>query len=195
LERIKEGDRQALSDLFQRNTRRLAVLVHYKLNPELRRFADIDDVVQETLLEAYRDIDQFEYRKPGSFLNWLARIADHVIADLSRSQGRQKRAAQVVPFKSESNPAGPEPVVSLTPSRILAEKEGLALLIARLDRLPDNYREAILLAKVEGLTTQQLAERLGQSRESVALLLHRAVKRFRALEDHSEGHSGESRQH
>ncbi|HEU4389005.1 MAG TPA: sigma-70 family RNA polymerase sigma factor, partial [Blastocatellia bacterium] len=166
LERVQQGDKQALSDLFQKNIRRLAVLVHYKMSPDLRRFADVDDVVQETLLEAYRDIDQFNYRKPGSFLSWLARIADHVIVDLARSQGRQKRAAELVRFKSESNPLGPDPAVSSTPSRILAEKENVALLIAKLDRLPDNYREVILLAKVEGLTTQELAGRLGQSRES-----------------------------
>ena len=186
LERVKEGDRQALSDLFQKNTRRLAILIHYKMSPELSCVAEVDDIVQETLLKAYRDIAQFKYRNPGSFLSWLARIADHVIVDLARSQGRQKRAADVVRFKSESNPVGPEPAVSVTPSRILAEKESLALLIARLDRLPQNYREVILLAKVEGLTTQELADRLGQTRESAALLLHRAIKRFRALVEQPE---------
>jgi DNA-directed RNA polymerase specialized sigma24 family protein len=37
------------------------------------------------------------------------------------------------------------------------------------------------LAKVEGLTTAEIAAKLGKSREAAALLLHRALKRFRAL--------------
>jgi DNA-directed RNA polymerase specialized sigma24 family protein len=44
----------------------------------------------------------------------------------------------------------------------------------------------ILLAKFEGLTTAELAERLAKSRESVALLLHRALKRFREIEQSPE---------
>jgi len=182
LERVKSGDRQALSDLFQKHQRRLAVLIRYKMSDDLRRLSDVEDVLQDVLLEAYRDIDQFKYRKPGSFVSWLAGIADHVIADLARAGGRQKRAGALVPFRSNSNPLGPEPAVSVTPSRILAEKEKLTLLIAQMDRLPENYRQAILLAKVEGLTTQELAARLGLSREAAALLLHRAIKRLRAIQ-------------
>ena len=88
-----------------------------------------------------------------------------------------------LPPASESNPSGPEPVDSRTPSRILAEEEGLRRLLAKLNSLPDNYRQAILLMKVEGLSTQEAAGRLGKSHEATALLLHRALKRFRALED------------
>ena len=56
-------------------------------------------------------------------------------------------------------------------------------MLAKLDSLPDNYRQAILLMKVEGLTTEEAAVRLGKSKEATALLLHRAVNRFRALEE------------
>jgi len=54
-------------------------------------------------------------------------------------------------------------------------------LFARLEGLPPDYREAILLAKVEGLSTAEIAARMGKTREAVALLLHRALKRLRAL--------------
>jgi DNA-directed RNA polymerase specialized sigma24 family protein len=39
------------------------------------------------------------------------------------------------------------------------------------------------MAKIEGLSTVEMAERLGKSREAVALLVYRAVKRFRALRE------------
>jgi len=51
-----------------------------------------------------------------------------------------------------------------------------------LDALPAEYREMILLAKFEGLTTKEISARVEKSRESVALTLHRALKRFRELE-------------
>jgi len=54
-------------------------------------------------------------------------------------------------------------------------------LLAKLNSLPENYRQAILLMKVEGLSTQEAAARLGKSNDATALLLHRALKRFRSL--------------
>jgi RNA polymerase sigma-70 factor, ECF subfamily len=182
IDRIKNGDREALSQLFDQHRRRLAVLVHYRLGPQMRGLVEIDDILQETLLKAYVQFDQFTYRAPGSFLRWLARIMDHVIADAARYHGRQKRcAAEVLPLRSESNPGGPEPADSRTPSRLLAQDESLRALLQELDELPEDYREVILLAKIEGLSTQEVAERMGKSREAVALLLHRAIKRLKKL--------------
>jgi RNA polymerase sigma-70 factor (ECF subfamily) len=184
VDRVKNGDHAAFALLFEKYKRRLAVLIHYKLSPELRRFAEVDDVLQETLIEAYRDIDSFSYRKPGSLFTWLSRISDHVIADLARFHGRQKRhPADLIRFRSESNPEGPEPVDTRTPSRVLSEKEGVLALIERLNQLPEDYRQAILLSKVEGLSTEEVAARTGRSKEAVALLLHRAIKRFRSIQD------------
>ena len=188
IERIRDGDQEALSALFEKHRPRLAVLIHYRVSPELRSFFEVDDILQETFLKAFRDFDQFRYQSPGSFMSWLARIADHVMADLARSQGRQKRhAAEMLRFRSESNPSGPEPLDSKTPSRILSEEEGVRGLLAKLNSLPENYRQAILLMKVEGLSTQEAAAQLGKSNEATALLLHRALKRFRSLEDPQRG--------
>ncbi len=184
LDRLGKGDESAFTALFEKYQKRLAVLIHYKLSPELRRLTEVEDVLQETFLEAFRDIKQFRYEKPGSFLGWLSRIASHVVADTARFHGRQKRrAGDVVRFRSVGNPDGPEPVDSATPSRLLAEKEKLSALIRRLDQLPEDYRRVILLAKVEGLANAELAEQLGRTREATALLLHRAIKRFRALQE------------
>jgi RNA polymerase sigma-70 factor (subfamily 1) len=181
IERVRQGDGDAFRGLFAKYRHRLAVLIHYRLGPELRRHADVEDILQETLLKAFRDIRQFDYQSPGSFFRWLARIADHIVADMARFQGRQKRAAEVVRFRSESNPGGPEPADTGTPSRIFRENEALGRLIEELNLLSEDYRRVILLSKVEGLTTAEVAQQLGKSNEATALLLHRAIKRFRAL--------------
>jgi RNA polymerase sigma-70 factor (ECF subfamily) len=186
LEQAQSGDREALSRAFEKYQRRLAVLVHFKLSDRTRTFADVDDIVQETLLRAFRDIRNFSYQAPGSFLRWLSAIADHVIVDRVRYQGRERRAGEEVRFRSASNPAGPEPADTKTPSRLLAQQEAVERLLNRLAALPEDYREAILLAKIEGRSTAEIAIQLGKSREAVALLVYRAVKRFRTLSEAGE---------
>src|SRR5581483_9641294 len=114
-------------------------------------------------------------------VRWLAAIADNVIADRARYRSRERRAGHEVPFRSESNPLGPEPADTRTPSRLYAREEALQRLLGRLSAPPDPYREAILMAKIEGLTTAEMAERLGKSRDEVAQLVFRAVQRFRAI--------------
>jgi len=183
VERFKNGDTGAFSQLFQLYHRRLAVSVYYRMSPEMRAVNEVDDILQEVFLSASRSIEQFTYRSPGSFMAWLLHIAEHVIIDSARHQNREKRRAEeIVRFRSESNPTGPDPVDSNTPSRLFAREEALQLLLKKLDALPPDYRQVILLAKFEGLSTQEVAAHMGKSRETVALLLHRAVKRFRELE-------------
>jgi RNA polymerase sigma-70 factor (ECF subfamily) len=180
LDRFRQGDEHAFTELFHRYRPRLAVLIHYRLSPALRLTTEVDDMLQEVFLIAARDLDRFEYRSPGSFWRWLARIVAHVVADTARFHARQKRqAAEMVRFRSESNPAGADPATSETPSRIFSQSERLRDLLRRLDALPENYRNVILLAKFEGLETAEIAERLSTTREAAALLLHRALKRFR----------------
>jgi RNA polymerase sigma-70 factor (ECF subfamily) len=181
LEKAKAGDSDALSQVFERNRRRLLVLVHYKLGPRARQMSEAEDVVQEVYLRACRAIDRFQYQSTGSLMRWLSSIADHVIIDRARYEGRERRAGEEVPFRSESNPMGPEPLDTRTPSRLLSQEEAVGRLLARLDALPDDYRSAIVMAKIEGLSTAEMADRLGKSREAVALLVFRAVKRFRAI--------------
>ena len=186
LEQARSGNQQALSRAFEKYRRRLAVLVHFKLGSSAREFADAEDVVQETCLRAFRDIGNFSYQSPGSFFRWLSAIADHVIIDQVRYQNRECRAGEELRFRSETNPQGPEPADTKTPSRLLAQREAVQRLLDRLDGLPEDYRQAILMAKIERLSTAEMAERLGKSREAVALLVYRAVKRFRELSDASE---------
>lgn len=178
LQQARRGDEEALSRAFERCRRRLAVLIHFKLGGH--NFAEAEDAAQETCLRAFRAIDSFQYQSPGSFFRWLASIADHVVIDRARYESRACRNAEELPFRSESNPLGPDPADTRTPSRLYAQQEAVDRLLARLAALPDHYREAILMAKVEGLSTGEMAERLGKSRDDVAQLVFRAVQRFRA---------------
>lgn len=184
IERFRDGDDAAFGQLFRKYRPRLAVLIRYKLSQSMRERVEVDDILQEVFLEASRDINAFTYRSPGSFMSWLSRIADHVISDEARAQARQKRAAvELVRFRSESNPSGPEPIDTATPSRILEQNERAERLFSRLEALPADYRAAILMAKIECLSSAEMATRLERSREAVAVLLCRALQRLRTLQE------------
>jgi RNA polymerase sigma-70 factor, ECF subfamily len=183
VERFKRGETEAFSLIFRKYRRRLAVLVYYKMSAELRAAVEVDDILQEVFLAAARDMGNFTYQSPGSLMAWLSRIADYGLMDAARYQKRGKRhAEEMLRFRSESNPGGPEPVDRETPSQVFARAENMQILLKKLDALSADYREMILLAKFEGLTTKEISERVKRSRESVALTLHRALKRFRELE-------------
>ena len=183
VERFKRGDQTAFSMLFGKYHRRLAVVVRYKMSEELRGRLEVDDILQDVFLAAAQGLSRFTYQNPGSFMAWLSRIASDTIVDAARHQNRKKRCAEeLLRFRSGSNPNGPEPVDFATPSRVFAQQESLQILLRKLDALPTEYRDVILLAKFEGLTTSEISERLGKSREKVALTLHRALKRFREIE-------------
>ncbi len=59
IERFREGDDDAFSQLFRKYRPRLAVLVRYKLSESLRHRVELDDILQEAFLEASRDIGSF----------------------------------------------------------------------------------------------------------------------------------------
>jgi RNA polymerase sigma-70 factor (ECF subfamily) len=183
VERFQRGEQGAFSLLFGKYRRRLAVLVHYKMSDDLRSRLEVDDILQEVFLAAAQGLERFNYQSPGSFMAWLSCIADHAVVDAARYENRQKRRAEeMLSFKTESNPNGAEPMDLMTPSRVFAQRESVQALLRKMDVLSPEYREVILLAKFEGLTTFEISKRLGKSRESVALLLHRALKRFREIE-------------
>lgn len=181
--RFQNGDQSAFSLIFRKYQRRLAVVVYYKMSADLRSRMEVDDILQVVFFAAARALDRFDYQSPGSLMAWLSRLADNAIVDAARFESREKRRAeQLLAFRSESNPLGAEPIDFETPSRVFARKETMDNLLRSLDSLPAAYRQAILLAKFEGLTTAEIAERIGRSREDASLLLHRALKRFRELE-------------
>jgi RNA polymerase sigma-70 factor, ECF subfamily len=178
LERVRAGGEEARSQLFERYRRRLVVLIACKLGPEWRGTLDPEDLAQETLLRAHRDLGDFHYQTPGSFLRWLSAIADHAIADAIRYQGRERRrAAEVVPISRI------EPVDSATPSRVFAQEERVQRLVRLLDELPEQYREVLVLTKLEGLTIEEVSQHLGKPRPAVSLLVFRAAQRLRELLD------------
>src|SRR5258705_7954548 len=81
VERFKKGETEAFSLIFQKYRRRLAVLVHYKMSPELRGAIEVDDILQEVFLAAAHDMGNFTYQSPGSLIALISRDSYHLLMD------------------------------------------------------------------------------------------------------------------
>ena len=147
------GDQDAFARLYAEYVR----LVHAILLGRVPR-RDVDDLVQEVFITAYQRIR--ELRDPSAFGGWIAAIARNRATDYLR-QARK-------PIELPDNLPGGDPI----------EAETLAVLdIVR--KLPEAYRETLLMRLVEGMSGAEIAERSGLTPASVRVNLHRGMKLLR----------------
>lgn len=168
----------------------LLVVIASRLGAALARQYAPEDVLQETLLHAWRDRASCRWGGVGSFRRWLLGIADHRIADLADHEGAAKRGGgqAPVPFSvlqagsagSTLGWAGPSPTT--TPSRAAEASERALAMGEALEGLPDDLREVVRLRLFEDLSLRETGERLGLGLSAVAHRFRRgALEYHRAL--------------
>jgi RNA polymerase sigma-70 factor (ECF subfamily) len=191
------GDPEALDQLFARCLPRLRRLIALKAGTALRH-GDLDDLVQEAYLEATRQFADYTYQGPDSFFRWLATVALHRLANLQRMAAAQKRdrrrerplqgdGSTMVPGAVQPAAAGPGP------RTVSVGAEAQARLDQALASLSEADRDVITLARVQGLPLQEIAERMGRTKNAVALLLSRALRKLKAAMGDGHGEDGGGR--
>jgi len=178
----KDGDRNALNQLCSVYGERVRRIVRLRLGKKLRPKLDSVDVVQDALVLALSGLDGFTYKDEGDFLRWLSKIAENRLRDMFDKYHADKRDVhKEIPFKYKGGSAdsgsvgAPEPMRDTTPSIILGRKEALDRLEKALDELKPEYKEIIVLKKIEGLSHAEIAEQLGKNTGAVRMLLARAM--------------------
>jgi RNA polymerase sigma-70 factor (ECF subfamily) len=149
----RAGDRAAYGRLYDR----FAPMVHGLLLARVPR-SDVEDLLQDVFLQAMRRLSSL--RSAEAFGGWLATIARN------RARDHWRRGEDTVEL--------PEDVAG-TPH---SEGEALAVLAA-IRRLPEAYRETLVLRLVEGMTGPEIAERTGLKAGSVRVNLHRGMQLLR----------------
>jgi RNA polymerase sigma-70 factor (ECF subfamily) len=149
----RDGDRSAFGRLYDR----FAPMVHGLILARVPR-AEADDLVQEVFLQAMRRIGSL--RDPERFGPWLAAIARNRARDHHRSA---RTLVELPDDLAGSAHAGPDALG----------------ILAIIRRLPDAYRETLVLRLVEGMTGPEIAERTGLTPGSVRVNLHRGMQRLR----------------
>lgn len=178
----KSGDNLAIEKLYEIYSERILRVVRLRMGSELRSKMQSMDLVQDALLCSFRDLGDFTYRNEGDFLRWLSRIAENKIRDNIDKLHAQKRDIKKEVQLNDSSQStngtfvpGIEPADTTTPSRIISRKEEQEKLEKAMQRLNPEYREVILLAKIEGLSYKQIGEKIGKSPDAVRMLLGRAL--------------------
>src|SRR3954465_8928179 len=139
--RARAGDADAFRQLVERHSKPM-FRVAYRMTGNQH---DADDVVQETFLRAYRQLDHFEER--ANFGTWLHRIAINCSLDLLRSRGRHdKQYGGDPPAAGRAGKAD-----APQPDRLLLSVEMQEHVAKALERLSGNERTAFMLRHFEGM--------------------------------------------
>jgi RNA polymerase sigma-70 factor (ECF subfamily) len=184
--RARAGDQDAFRELTDPYQRELQVHI-YRIVGSTQ---DAEDLLQETLLGAWRGLEQFEGR--ASVRAWLYRIATNRSLDALRARRRcpqEQRMTQMPEPTRWSEPIWLEPYPDILLDRIPDEapgpearyetKEAIALaFIVGLQHLPPQQRAVLVLRDVLGYRAGEVAEMLGTSEASVNSLLRRARAAF-----------------
>jgi RNA polymerase sigma-70 factor (ECF subfamily) len=157
----------------------------------LRGFPDArinaSDVVQQTLLDAYRQRQQFRGEGPSEMAAWLRRMLACNLADAHRALHRGKRdvererSLEAELAESSARLASWLASDQSSPSQQAVRNEQELHVSDALAALPDAQREAIVLHYWQGCSLAETAQQLGRSPAAVAGLLHRGLKTLRGL--------------
>ena len=175
--RAKGGDQGALEALFS------------NLSPALYQTAlrlvgtpeEAEDVLQEGMLSAFRNLRRFEGR--SQFSTWLTRIV--INAALMRLRSRRARPAVSLDERLAEDDdmtfADQFPDTAPSPEQIVARRELETLLRENLETLSPVLRSAFILREMEGFSTEEAAEELGISQGTLKARLHRAKRQLSRL--------------
>jgi len=180
LRRLRAGEEAAFEDLVRRFGGRMRAVARRILGDE----HEADDALQEAVLSAFDALPGFEGK--SSLGTWLHRIA--VNSALGRLRTRKRRAEESIDALLPQWKEDGHHVAAWTEWRDpsedpLVREELRGLVRASVDRLPDGYREVLVLRDMEGWSTAQTAEALGIREEAAKVRLHRARQALRGLLD------------
>lgn len=178
----KRGDDSALEQLCRVYGERVRRIIRLRMGREIRPRLDSIDLVQDALVSALGGLKDFTYKNEGDFLRWLTKIIQNELRDnLDKIYTEKRDIRKEVRLENYGPTTGggfvgtPGLIEATTPSVIMSKKEDLDKLEKAIDELKPDYREVIVLAKIDGLSYKEIADRLGKSIDSVGHLLSRAM--------------------
>jgi len=176
---------EAAADSLERFRAYLRLLVRLHLDRRLQGKLDPSDLVQQTLLEAYRSAHKLTGRGEAEKAAWLRKALSHQMAHAVRDLGRDKRdiarerSLEAALAESSAQLEKWLAAEQSSPSDRAARQELSIRLAAELEALPEAQREAVVLHYWQGMTLPEIAEHFGRSPAAVAGLLQRGLKSLR----------------
>ncbi|MGH3431867.1 MAG: RNA polymerase sigma factor SigE [Thermocrispum sp.] len=131
---------------------------------------DAEDLTQETFIRVFRSLSSY---KPGTFEGWLHRITTNLFLDMARRRSR---------VRMEGLPEDTDRIIGDDPSpeQVYSDTHLDPDLQAALDELPPEFRAAVVLCDVEGLSYEEIGATLGVKLGTVRSRIHRGRQALRA---------------
>jgi RNA polymerase sigma-70 factor (ECF subfamily) len=182
LQEARAGDAEVLGRALESCRDYLLMVADRGLDADLMAKGGASDLVQDTLLGAYRDFTRFHGRSRDELLAWLRTILRNNLAVFRRRyRGTGKRrVALEVPLEATSSGVPPAVLTcdAMTPGALAARREQTAALMVALGRIPEDYRRVVLWHQYDRLTFQEIGRRLDRSAEAARKLWSRALIRL-----------------
>lgn len=163
----------------------LRLLAEMHVDRRLQAKLDASDVVQQTLMEAHRDLDKFRGQSDEELAAWLRQALVNNLANAARDFARAKRDIRRERSMEESigqSSCRLEAWLASgdsSPSQRADRNEQLCLLADALAQLPPAQHEVVVLRYLHGWPIADIANHVGRTRPAVAGLLHRALGQLR----------------
>ena len=162
---------RAFSELYRNHLRDVYSYAYYRVG----NHHDAEDLTEQAFLQAYRHFERARRESDGRPLRpWLIRIAHNLAANYYRDRARRPTAA-LDAIEPPQHPHDTE--------QIVAGREELREIIARLDDLSDERREALIMRFALDMSNREIARALGKTDGATKVLIHRAIKQLQELID------------
>jgi RNA polymerase sigma-70 factor (ECF subfamily) len=134
---------------------------------------DAEDLTEQTFLQAYRHFERALRESNGRPLRpWLIRIAHNLAANFYRDRSRRPESA----LEDAGMVSAPHTTEALVEGR-----EELGAILAGVQKLPDDRREALIMRFALGMDNREIARALGRSDGATKVLLHRAIRQLEGI--------------
>lgn len=184
--RAQQGDKKAFGLLVEKYHRKLGRL----LGRMIRDQAEVEDVVQESFIKAYRALHNF--RGDSAFYTWLYRIGINTAKNYLVSMGRRPQVMQEVEIEDVENfDDGFDMRTTDTPETAMMTKQIAEMVNDTVANLPEELRTAITLREIEGLSYEEIATLMqcpiGTVRSRIFRARETISEKLRPLVDAKEG--------
>ena len=154
VERVQNGDKKAFDILVQKYQYRLTKLISRYVYDQ----SEVMDVAQEAFIKAYRALPSF--RGESAFYTWLYRIGVNTAKNYLVSQGRRPPSVDIDAEEAGYLEGESELKEYATPEHLLVRDEIENTVHSAIEKLPEDLRTAITLRELDGLSYEEIAERM-----------------------------------
>ncbi|WP_435274646.1 RNA polymerase sigma factor RpoE [Psychrobium sp. nBUS_13] len=151
VELVQQGNKAAFDLLVRKYQHKVLNLV----SRFVKNQGDVPDVAQEAFIKAYRALPNF--RGDSAFYTWLYRIAVNTAKNYLVAQKRRPSSSDIDIEDGEYFDGGDELREGASPERLLLTEELQGVVVATLEKLPEDLRTAITLRELDGLSYEDIA--------------------------------------